>query len=268
VALLRLRSDLALALTCFGLYVAAAAQVRRPGGSALFVAVSAVSAPVVQAANRVGSAWEDVRLGQRSLATTLDELKALRARVNELQRTNQVLTAEVAALRQSERLLQSFPSYGEHAVVARVVARDLLGSHTIRIDRGLRDGVARDSPVLAGRGVLGRIDKVAEGWSRVQLLSHPQAAAAARILGFDQEVLLSGGDHPTVGGLVATTQVPDGTPVVTTGSEGIYPPGLLLGSTKGTTVKSVLSPIPVTLAANPTDALVVLVLQPLDRGRS
>ncbi len=266
---IRLRPDLALVLVCVALYVGSAAQVRSPGGrTALATAVAAVAAPPLALANAVGSAWEDFRTGQRDLRATLGDLTRQRRENGELRRANQLLGAEVAALRQGSRLLAAYPSLAEHAVLARVVARDLPRTHTLRLDRGSADGIVIDSPVLAERGLVGRVDQVLAHSSRVQLLTHPAAAAAAAIAGVQPEGLLLGGDPPRVSGLPPYTQVPVDAPVVSTGSEGIYPPGLLFGTTMEARNDGLFTVVPVRLAAPPTDVTVVLVLAPASRSAS
>lgn len=257
---LRLRSDLLLVLACIALYVGAAAQARTPRGTALSVAVAAVTAPVLSAANAVGGAWEDFLSGQHNLRATLTELTRLKQEVGELRRANQLLVTEVTALRQGSRLLAGFPSLADHAVLADVVARDLLGSNTVRLDKGADDGIHVDCAVLAEQGVLGRVDRVTPHSSRVQLLSHPAAAAAARVVGLSGELLLLGGRRLTLTGLPPYTPVPTEAPVVTTGSEGIYPPGLLLGTTGTSGNEGMFTVVEVNPAVHPADTAVVLVI--------
>jgi rod shape-determining protein MreC len=263
---IRVRPDLAIILVCAGLYVAAAAQARSPRGTALSVAVTAVSTPLVATINVIGQAWHDFREGRRDLTATLAELERLRDEAGELRRTNQLLAAEVESLRQGSRLLGAFPQLAEQAMVARVVARDILRGHTVRLDRGSREGVRLDAPVLAEKGLLGRVDRVQEHSCRVQLLSHPAAAAAARIVGDPVEALLMGGDPPRLTGLPPYTKVAIDTAVVSTGSEGIYPPGLLLGTTRESRLEGIFTVVPIQLAASPAEVTVVLVLAPTTRN--
>ena len=114
--------------------------------------------------------------------------------------------------------------------------------------------------VLAEQGVLGRIDLVTPHTARVQLLSHPSAAAAARIVGIGGELLLLGGKRITLTGLPPYTSVPTEAPVVTTGSEGIYPPGLLLGTTGTSGNEGMFTVVEVNPAVHPADTAVVLVI--------
>ncbi len=266
---IRLRPDLALVVVCGALYVGSAAQVRSPGGhSALALAVAAISAPPLALGNAVGSAWQEFRTGQADLGTTLAELGRLRQENGELRRANQLLGAEAAALRQGSQLLATYPSLAEHAVLARVVARDVVRTHTLRLDRGSADGIRLDGPVLGRAGLVGRVDQVLAHSSRVQLLTHPAAAAAAAIAGVPSEGLLTGGDPPRVTGLPPYTKVAPDARVVSTGSEGIYPPGLLFGTALEARNDGLFTVVPVRLAARATDVTVVLVLAPVGRSAS
>jgi rod shape-determining protein MreC len=257
---LRLRSSHVLLLVCGGLYVGAAAQARGPDGAALSVGISAIVTPVLDAVNAAGAAWADLRSGQRDLTAAVAEAERLRAQNADLKRTNQLLTAELAALRQGSRLLADFPSYTDGAVLARVTAREVLSTHTLRLDKGAKDGIRADSAVLAEGGVLGRVDRVFDHSCRVQLLSHPAAAAAARVLGVDHEALLLGGDRPSLTGIPPYTEIAQGTAVLTTGSEGIYPAGLLLGSTGAARTAGLFTAVDVVLAVHPADVVAALVL--------
>jgi rod shape-determining protein MreC len=267
VVQLRLRPDLAIVLVCIGLYVGSAAQVRFPlGGTALSLAVTTLSSPAVALGNAVGTTWQAFWSGQRNLRSTLDELRRLRLESSELHRANQLLSAEVTALRQSSRLLAAYPSLADHAQLARVIARDLPRTHTLRLDRGSRDGIRIDGAVLAEGGLLGRVDRVLEHSCRVQLLTHPAAAAAAAVVGVQQEALLMGGDQPRLTGLSPYTQVPLDARVLSTGSEGIYPPGLLFGITLEARNDGLFTVVSVRLAANAAEVTAVLVLAPTARG--
>lgn len=267
MATLRLRSDWALVLACLALYVFAASQVRHSQGSSLALAMEAMARPIHRLVAVLITNFSNLREGLQDARITRAELRRAHEELEELRRLNQLLVAEVASLREANQLVASLPPLFDRVVLARVVARDAVGEHVVTIDRGRRHGVARDAPVLATGGVVGRVDRVGAEVARVQLLSHPQAAAAARVLGTDQEVLLIGGDRPSITGLPAATVLAENTPVLTTGSEGIYPAGLVLGFTGAVTVESVLTQVPVRLAVRSAAPAVVAVLTPVVRER-
>lgn len=260
MARLALRPDLSLAVACLGLYVAAAAQVRSGAETALAIAHRTFAQPVVYLANRALVLASDFKIGRQNWRETLSRLQAAERQVERLARENQLLTSELLALRQASAVLAAYPSLKEHAILASVVSRDVLGSHSLILDRGRLAGVERDAAVLAADGVLGRVDLVWEDASRVQLLSHPAAAAAAQVVGVEGEALLVGGERPRLEGFPPYTDVPPQTPVLTTGSEGIYPPGLPLGITGEARNEALFTVVPVTLTARPEKAVSVLVI--------
>jgi rod shape-determining protein MreC len=267
VGRLRLSPGLALVAFCIALYLGAAAQVRVGERSALDAAVARIGTPITTSANAVGRLWSDLHAGRENLRAVLAELGRLRTEVGELRRTNHLLASEVAQLRQGSRLVAALPSLSARGILARVIARDVLETNSLRLDVGTRAGVAVDSPVIAEAGVVGRVDQVTATTSRVQLLSHPAAAAAARIVGIDAEALLVGGESPKLTGLPPFTQVAADLPVVTTGSEGIYPPGLLLGTTVGARNEGLFTVVDVRLAVRPSAVSVVLVAAPRGNGQ-
>lgn len=260
MARLALRPDLSLAVACLGLYVAAAAQVRTGAQTALAVAHRAFAQPIVHLANRIMALACDFKMGRQNWQEVLSRLQALERQMQHLARENQLLTSELLALRQANAVLAAYPSLHEQGVLASVVSRDVLGSHTLILDRGQRHGVERDAAVIAADGVLGRVDLVWEDAARVQLLSHPAAAAAAQVVGVEGEALLVGGERPRLEGFPPYTDVPPQAPVLTTGSEGIYPPGLPLGITGEAKNEALFTVVPVTLVARPEKAVSLLVI--------
>ncbi len=256
----RLHPSVPLVAACAALYVASAAQVRMGSGTALSVAAARLTTPLLQVAAELTAAGRDYLAGRRDLRDVLAQMAELRQDNARLRRENQLLAAEVGLLRQGHRLLAALPGVGDDTILARVTARDVLVGHSLRLDRGSVHGVSLDAAVLGEAGVVGRVDRVAATSCRVQLLAHPSAAAAARIVGVEGEALLTGGDRPTLTGLPPYTAVEPGLPVVTTGSEGIYPPGLLLGTTGEGRTEGLFTVVPVVLAAKPAEAAVVLVL--------
>lgn len=255
------RPGLALTVTCVVLYIAAAAQVRTGATTALDTAVETLSRPVLGTLHAIGTRWQRLVTTAQAVAVTAEEMQDLRRQVSELRLDTQMQAADLLALRQAHRLLEAQPALANRSLVARMRSRDVLTTHTATLDRGARDGVVRDAAVLSEHGVLGRVDRVWESSCRMQLLSHPAAAAAARVEGLPLEGLLTGGDRPVLTGFPPFTEVPEGAPVFTTGSEGIYPPGLLLGLTGTARTTGMFTQVPVHLSARASEAIMVLVLK-------
>ena len=133
-----------------------------------------------------------------------------------------------------ESLLGLRDSAGLATLGARIIAGDATPYfRTVTIDRGRRDGVRRDAAVLSATGVVGRIVDV-PGYraSRVQLLIDRNAAAGALIERTRVAGLVMGGEDDEWLRMSYVSNLEDvevGDTVVTSGSDGIYPKGFVIG---------------------------------------
>jgi rod shape-determining protein MreC len=134
-------------------------------------------------------------------------------------------------------------------VPARVIARDpSVWFNSVIINRGTAHGVDLNMPVATPEGVVGRVVAVSPLSSQVMLLTDERAAAGAAVgqlgqsnaigsvRGFGKNGLL---EMRYVSGL-ETVNVGDY--VVTTGQDGIYPPGLNVGTVVEVTPGTVTTP--------------------------
>lgn len=188
--------------------------------------VSSASGASVGFFQRVSHMWrasaenEDLR---RRVAEAENELRDARASRDENERLKGLLD------------LKQDVNYG--TVSARVISRDSsMWFGSVIVNRGTSSGVKRDMPVATREGLVGRVVGVSPWTAQVMLLTDERAAAGAvvgqlgdsgalgSVRGRGQNGLLRMG---YVSGLV---QVNLGDYVVTTGQDGIYPPGLNVGT--------------------------------------
>ncbi|HOM98772.1 MAG TPA: rod shape-determining protein MreC [Acidobacteriota bacterium] len=99
------------------------------------------------------------------------------------------------------------------------------------INVGREDGVEPDLPVVTPEGVVGRVLVSGESTSEVELLIDPNAAAGAMVEEIEEMGIAAGtGDGSLLlRYLPLTADLEPGQAVVTSGTDGIYPPGLLIG---------------------------------------
>lgn len=159
---------------------------------------------------------------------------------------NDQLRQEVAALRidlqqeralaQQSRTLQGLLDMKTAMQVATTAASVIAGSaspdfRTITIDKGLSDGLKTDMAVLAPGGVVGRIILPTNRASKVQLLIDRDAAAGAMVeRGRAQGVIVgTGTDRFRLDHVPGASDIKVGDRVVTSGIEGIYPKGFVIG---------------------------------------
>ena len=102
---------------------------------------------------------------------------------------------------------------------------------TITIDKGTRDGLRQDMAVIAPLGVVGRLIVPAVRSAKVQLLVDRNAAAGALIERSRAQgvVLGSGEERLRMNYVSEVADVVVGDVVVTSGIDGIYPKGFVIG---------------------------------------
>jgi rod shape-determining protein MreC len=166
-------------------------------------------------------------------------LRNLKSQNDEL--TRQLEAAQVALQQQRaladrtrnlERLLDLRDSSKLDTIAAEIVAAGATPDfRTLTIDKGNREGVKADMAVIAPAGVVGRVVLTSTRAAKVQLLIDRNAAVGALVeRSRSQGVILGGGDERLH--LDYVSEVADvivGDLVVTSGIDGIYPKGYLIG---------------------------------------
>jgi rod shape-determining protein MreC len=150
-------------------------------------------------------------------------------------------------------------------LAARVVAGNPVpGVLTITIDRGTADGVRANMAVINGQGVIGRvIDALSAHAATVQLLADRAANAGATLEASGMPGNISGGHGDgqfRLELIPTTTDVAVGERVVTSGQDGVYPKGFLIGTVSRVTGTGKAREIVVAPAADFQRIDIVLVL--------
>jgi rod shape-determining protein MreC len=148
----------------------------------------------------------------------------------------QIAIQEQRALADRTRGLQRLLELREQ-VPLKTVAANIIGGaaapdfRTLTVDRGTRDGVRTDMAVIAPAGVVGRLVVPSARASKVQLLIDRNAAAGAIIERTRAQgvVVGSGDDRLRLEYVSEVSDVIAGDVVVTSGIDGIYPKGFVIG---------------------------------------
>jgi len=161
--------------------------------------------------------------------------EALTRRVAELEGGLRQEEAVARRTRSLEEALDFQQSLALQTIAARVIAFDPSADFlTVTIDRGSADGVEADLAVIAPQGIVGRIiNHPTTHAAQVQLLIGRTAAAGGSIERADAGGIVKGGsgDPPLLMDYVSNIKdVKPGDEVVTSGQDGIYPPGLPIGT--------------------------------------
>jgi rod shape-determining protein MreC len=171
----------------------------------------------------------------RSTARENEQLKERLAQVETELHTTQQAAAENERLK---ALLNLKDQTNIKNIPARVIARDpSVWFNTITIDRGSTSGVEVNMPVVTPGGIVGRVITVSPWASQVMLITDEKAGAGAVVGQLGQSGALGSvrGRADLGVGVIemryvsGLEKVEVGDYVMTTGQDGIYPPGLNVG---------------------------------------
>jgi rod shape-determining protein MreC len=224
---------LVLALLAYPLFnlLGSGRRVREP--NAVDRVLLGVTAPLqrglVAGIDGVAGAWEryvSLRHVQRENQRLREEVQQLHADVSGMQE----------ARNENERLrrLLNYPETGSGPrVAARVVGINPDANRlTVRIDRGEADGVRRNMAVVTPDGVVGQVLRATSSTADVLLLVDPNSRLGVRIQRTRARADAAGtGDDRLLrlDYLMRTEELEEGDPVVTSGTDGVYPAGLMVG---------------------------------------
>jgi len=210
--------------------VSSNARTRRfddPLGAALLEGMRPLQSGVTRATSTLGGIWRQYF----ALVGLQRENEHLRQRILELER-DAVRLGEVEQTNQRFRELLGFRDQLEGpAIAARVVGKDIKLTRSFTLDRGSQDGLRKGMAVLSPYGVVGQILRTSSNTAQVLLITDHnsgidavvQRSRARGIIegALDQGCLLKyirQGDDVQVGDRV-----------VTSGLDGIFPKGIVVG---------------------------------------
>ena len=195
--------------------------------SITFGAFAEVQRSVSSVVGGVRTSWGDYL----ALQAVRGENKRLR---QELSRVQIALQQERALARRSRRL-ERLLELRSQAKLATVAAGVIAGSaspdfRTLTIDKGTADGLGPDMAVIAPAGVVGRVITPSARAAKVQLLVDRNAAAGAMVERSRAQGVVEGtGGELRLNYVSGAADVTVGDVVVTSGIDGIYPKGLVVG---------------------------------------
>jgi rod shape-determining protein MreC len=230
---IRQRSGYLLLVVVIGQIILISTQVNaRSGVSLLRATVFGAFAEVQRASGAAVEGTRGVWNSYVALRGVREENVALATRVRDL---SVALQRERALAGESRQLRQLLDLRDRTGLPTR--AADIVGSsptadfRTLTINLGTSDGVGADMAVVAPAGAVGRVVTPSRHAAKVQLLVDRNAAVAVMIARSRvQGIVMGSGEN-----LLRLEYVPgsadlaNGDEVVTSGIDGIYPPGFIVG---------------------------------------
>lgn len=195
----------------------------------VFGGVSEAQRAVAWVTDGVAEAWT----GYFALRDVRGENARLHMEVNALQVQLQAERARAERADAYRNLLQLRARVPLETTGAEVIAASASPEfRTVTVDKGRADGVAADMVVVAPAGIVGRVTQPANRASLVQLIIDSNAAAGAvvertRVQGI---VVGLGDGSLRMDFAPATGDIVTGDVVVTSGIDGLYPAGFVIGT--------------------------------------
>lgn len=168
---------------------------------------------------------------------TARENEQLRERLTQVETELHTAQQSAAENERLKELLKLNEQSDIKNVPARVIARDpSVWFNTITINRGSSSGIAVNMPVVTAGGIVGRVITVSPWASQVMLITDEKAGAGAVVGQLGSGALGSVKGRADLGVALiemryvsGLEKVENGDYVMTTGQDGIYPPGLNVG---------------------------------------
>jgi len=228
-----------------------------------FSALAGIEEIISFGTNAVGTAWSRYVF----LRDAEEENAVLRESIDQLELQLQQQNALARRARSLQRLLELRKSVELLTLSAQVIAVDATPwFRTFTVDRGTGDGVRQDLAVIAPSGVVGRVvGTPGPRAAKVQLLIDRNAAAGALIERTRAAGVVTGVDGQSFLRMdyvsnLEDVQIDDA--VVTSGTDGIYPKGFIIGTVadvrRGDDLYKSILVAPVVEFAKLEDVLIVL----------
>jgi rod shape-determining protein MreC len=198
---------------------------------AVFSVFSPINDGVVSVFRGIGSIWKNYF----GLHNVQKNNQRLQKEVFKLNQENSLLRGLLKTYRTKKEMLELLNQLDESILVARIIGLDASNVwKSLVINKGSKDGVKKDMVVLDKQGYLvGRIvEPVAYKQARVQMITDDESGVHVKPRGKDVPGILNGAGNGycELEFILATdTSVEEGDELITTGIDGIYMPGILVG---------------------------------------
>ena len=207
-------------------------------GRQLFMRVwtQAFASPLQNASSKASGATSNFFSQIFNFHSTAQENEQLKQRLAQVELELHNAQQQAAENERLKGLLNLKEKTGFDSVPARVIARDpSVWFNTITINRGSSSGIAINNPVVTSTGIVGRVITVSPWAAQVMLVTDEKAGAGAVVGQLGQSSAMGSVRGRPELGLIemryvsGLEKVEKGDYVMTTGQDGIYPPGLNVG---------------------------------------
>jgi len=209
----------------------AAAQVHAPGGERmLWYWARATVSPVLWFGEVIGSFVGDVVTGATESARLVVTNRRLQLELETAVALQRIMAEDMAAQLELNSLASLVPNLTTTAIPARTTFRDPTRGRMVVLVADDRR-VPADTPAIASGGVIGRVIRSEGRRCWIELITHPVAAVAIQTPDGRVQGLAIGSDtgELEIHFVPRQAQLLRNDELVTSGADGIYPPGLPVG---------------------------------------
>ncbi|GHU54698.1 cell shape-determining protein MreC [Clostridia bacterium] len=173
----------------------------------------------------------------RDMGAAAEENKELRAELDKLRRENERLKQAEAENIRLNTLFETSRKYSDYPLVAvTIIAKDPGNWYdNFTVDKGSRDGLAGNMPVIASGGLVGRVIECGGGYSKVRSIIDDSMAVSAKSVRTDDLGIVKGDMKLRGDGLCRMDRIDvhadiiAGDEIVTSNLGNIYPEGIKIG---------------------------------------
>ena len=204
----------------------------RADGSFFRKIVLEAVAPVQKVLSASVKSVSDAWLRYVLLVGIEEENKNLKNKINEFKAALILYQEGYLEAQRLRKLLDLRDDYNFHFISARVIGREQTAlSKTILISKGAAHGLKTGMPVIAPPGLIGRLVDVSWHASKVLLFIDENSNVDAIVQRTRMQGIISGaGPRGLILKYISKTQdVKEGDVIVSSGMDGIFPKGLLIG---------------------------------------
>ena len=214
---------------------------------------AAVVTPLERGGTWAFSGFGNIWKGYVGLRNARAENESMRAEMQRLQLRNQELESQNAEAQRLASLL----SFRDAHTETQMLAAEVIGSssdpysHTLFINRGEKDRVRMNQPVITPEGVIGKVVEVFPNSAQVQLINDPNSGVGALFSTTRTHGVVrgSGDPSPHMEYVANEEKITEGELVVTSGEDRIFPKDLLIGRVESSKTGSTFQTITVKPAA-------------------
>jgi rod shape-determining protein MreC len=240
----RYKNALVLIVVLVAQLLALAVQVKRPapgspdqeGVTLIRYVVVSVVTPPERWIHNVGRGIRGLWYGYMDLVHVRQQDAVLKTEIERLRLEQASLAEDAKQGQRLEQLLDFKEHYVYKTVPAQVIgASGTDQSRTLYIDKGAKDGLAPDMPVVTADGIVGKLKDVFDHKSLVLLVSDPTSGVGVILETTRTRGILKG---VPFGQLQVINVSPDGRikageRIVTSGGDQIFPRGMPVGTVEG-----------------------------------